>query len=352
MARRWPGPARPVTVARVSPTPPISWPAAVTARPLTARDVPAVTDLLAAWERVEPTDAGVSEIEVGERFAAPTAALDGGGVAVLDGDRVVGYGLLHVIAAEPLWLAHSDGGVHPDWHRRGIGARILQHQLTQARRLREHRSPGRPGEVRAVAAHSRAGTGFALESCGFRTQRFFARMRADLRAAAPAPAVTEPVGVRIRPYRAADDEAVRLASNAAFADHWRSVPRNRDVWQADYSGASAFRPAASLVAEAVGGAGDAGAGIVGFLLTAEHDADTERRGYRTGYISRLGTVRAVRGRGVGTALVARALGTLRDQGFAAAELHVDADSPTGAGRLYSRLGFEVVDQERLLTRRL
>ena len=342
----------PISVARVSATPLTSWPTGLTARPLTIRDVPAVTDLLAAWERVEPTDASVSETELGERFAAPTAALDGGGVAVLDGGQLVGYGLLHVISAEPLWLAYTDGGVHPDWWRRGIGRRILHQQLDQAQQLRGRRSPGRPGEVRAMAAHTREGTRHALESLGFVTERFFVRMRADLRG--PAAPYTDPTpdGVRIRPYRAADDEAVRLASNAAFADHWGSVPRDPDVWQADYSGASAFRPGVSLVAEAEDQRVGLAPEIVGFLLSAEYEADTARRGHRTGYISRLGTVRAVRGRGIGTALVAHGLTTLRAAGYAQAELHVDAESPTGAGRLYARLGFQIVDQERLLTHRL
>jgi len=345
-------------------------------------DVPAVTELLAAWERAEPVDNSYTETEIREEFAAPTAALDGGGVAVLADGRLVGYGLLHVIVREPEWVAFSDGGVHPEWHRRGIGRRILEHQVEQAGRLRGAQAPDHPGELRVGVAEARVGTRLALESVGFATERYFFRMRADLRGPAWAP-VDAPSGVRIREYRTEDEEAVRLASNAAFADHWGSAPRDPDVWRAEYPGASSFRPAASFVAEGTAdhgaegtadgaegadhgaqgtadgaertdhgaqGTADPGGGIVGFVLAAEHEADTAQRGHRTGYVSRVGTTRAARGRGIGTALVSRSLVAMRAQGFAEAELHVDAQSPTGAGRLYSRLGFGVVDRDRLLTR--
>ena len=319
-------------------------PRGCTSRALALGDVPAVTELLAAWERVEPTDHGYTETEIREEFTGPIAALDGGGVAVLLGDRLIGYGLLHVVAREPRWLAYADGGVHPDMQRRGIGGWLLERQVELARRLRDDHARDRPGELRIGVPQSRTGTLAALTAGGFQTCRYFVRMRADLRGPAPA-AVPDPAGTRIRRLRDGDDEAVRLASNAAFADHWGSVPRGTDAWRAEYTDSVTFRPGTSFVAE------DA-RGIVGFVLTAEHDADTESRGHRTGYISRVGTVQAARGRGVGTALVARSLAALRQSGYAEAELDVDADSPTGAGRLYERLGFAVFARERLLSRPL
>lgn len=323
-------------------TPTIGLPRGFTTRPLAIDDVPAVTELLAAWERAEPTDQGYSETDIREEFTAPIAALDGGGVAVLRGERLVGYGLLHVIQREPAWLGYADGGVHPDVSRRGIGGWLLQRQIELARRLRD--DPERPGELRIGVAESRAGTLAALRASGFEARRYFFRMRADLRGAAPAP-IPDPAGMRIRRFRDEDNEAVRLASNAAFADHFGSVPREPDAWRSEYAASESFRRQASFVAE------DAN-GIAGFVLAAERDADTESRGYRTGYVSRVGTVRSARGRGVGTALVARSLAAMRESGCAEAELDVDADSPTGAGRLYERLGFVVFARERMYSRGL
>ena len=338
-----PGPANGYG-APVTTSPAIALPPGFAARALTPADVPAVTELLAAWERVEPDDHGYTETEIREEFTSPVAALDGGGVAVLRVGRLVGYGLLHVIAREPGWLAYADGGVHPDVHRRGVGGWLLARQLELARTLRDAQAPGRPGELRIGAAERRPGAMAAIVAAGFAPRRYFFRMRADLRRPGPDP-VPDPPGVRIRPFAAADDDAVRVASNDSFADHWGSVPREPDTWRAEYTDSSTFRPAMSFVAE------DA-TGIVGFSLASEHDADTATRGYRTGYVSRVGTVRAVRGRGIGSALVARSLVAMRSNGYDEAELDVDADSPTGAGRIYERLGFAVVARERLYAREL
>lgn len=322
----------------------IGLPRGFTARPLAMVDVPAVTELLAAWERAEPTDHGYTEADITEEFTAPVAALDGGGVAVLLGDRLVGYGLLFTIARQPTWLAYAGGGVHPDVHRRGVGGWLLERQAEQVRRMRDGRAPGRPAELRVGVAENRTGAVAALVTAGFRPRRYFFRMRADLRERVPA-TVADPPGIRIRGFRAADDEAVRLASNAAFADHWGSVPREPEAWRSEYLDSAGFRPGTSFVAEDP-------RGIVGFVLAAEHDADTASRGHRTGYVARVGTTRAARGRGVGSALVARSMAAMRESGCAEAELDVDADSPTGAGRLYERLGFSVFAREQLYSRGL
>ncbi len=78
------------------------------------------------------------------------------------------------------------------------------------------------------------------------------------------------------------------------------------------------------------------------MLTSEFEADTRQRGYPTGYIARVGTLRGARGRGIASALLARTLAGLADAGYRYAELGVDADSPTGAGRLYERAGFVTI----------
>src|SRR6478609_2213178 len=290
-------------------------PRGFTARRLVMDDVPAVTELVAAWERAEPTDHGYTEADIREEFTAPIAALDGGGVAVLLGDRLVGYGLLYVTARQPSWLAYADGGVHPEVHRRGVGGWLLERQAEQVRRMRDEQAPDRPAELRVGVAESRTGAIAALITAGFQPRRFFFRMRADLRERAPAPPAAPP-GILIRHFRAEDDEAVRLASNAAFADHWGSVPREPEAWRSEYLSSVGFRPGTSFVAEDE-------RGIVGFVLAAEHDADTASRGHRTGYVARVGTVRAARGRGVGTALVARSMAAMRESGCAEAELDVD-----------------------------
>jgi ribosomal protein S18 acetylase RimI-like enzyme len=55
---------------------------------------------------------------------------------------------------------------------------------------------------------------------------------------------------------------------------------------------------------------------------------------------------------VASALLARTLTGLAESGYRFAELGVDADSPTGAGRLYERAGFRTFTTSRVLGLRL
>lgn len=133
-------------------------------------------------------------------------------------------------------------------------------------------------------------------------------------------------------------------SNKSWADHWGSKPMDQASWRAQFAESASFRPSHSRVALVDGD-------IVGFVLVSEFDADTEQRGYRTGYIGRVGTVRRARGRYVASTLLASTLAGLATAGYRHAELDVDAESPTGAGRLYERLGFVTTGRMRVLGRR-
>ena len=115
-------------------------------------------------------------------------------------------------------------------------------------------------------------------------------------------------------------------------------------WRAEFSGSSSVRPGHSWVAVVDGD-------IVSFALSSEFDGDTELRGFRTGYLARIGTLRRARGRGLAAALISRTLESMAADGYRRAELGVDADSPTGAGRLYERLGFTVADRGMVVGKR-
>lgn len=71
------------------------------------------------------------------------------------------------------------------------------------------------------------------------------------------------------------------------------------------------------------------AGYAGASLEADEDP-------ARGYVSLLGVRPAFRGRGLGEALLRQAFRELAVRGKLGCDLHVDADSPTGATRLYER----------------
>jgi len=302
----------------------------LTERGLTVADAPAITEVLAAMEAAEPIDETLGESDVIEEMTAPGVDLGRSGIAVLDGDRLVGFGWLRVSAVSASWKALPWAGVLPGDDFIGIGRRIIAHLEARATAIRDADAPGLPGELKIWVEETRPTTAELVELMGYEIWRYFFRMRRDL--SEPVPATAEPDDVQIRRYRPDDDDAVLAVSNESFGDHWGSTPMDRERWRAEFAHSPSFRPELSYLALLDGE-------VVSFVLTSEFEADTEHRGYSTGYIARVGSLRSVRGRGIASALLTRTLQALAKAGYRYAELGVDADSPTGAGRIYQRAGF-------------
>lgn len=72
---------------------------------------------------------------------------------------------------------------------------------------------------------------------------------------------------------------------------------------------------------------------------------------RQAYVNLVGTVPHARGRGVAAAALARTLGLAARSGrYDIIELDVDSDSPTGATRLYEKVGFTLKHQTASMRR--
>lgn len=335
-------------------------PPVLTKRPLTRSDAPAILGILTAIEAAEPVDEYWSLDEVEEWLTKPGVDLPLASVGVLDGSRLVAFELVYASAPSAAFKATVVGGVHPEFGRRGIGTTLLQHAAEQAELLREADDVTKPGELRIWVDAERRSTLALAQATGFETWRYFSRMRLRLdavdatedgaardRPSGDGRSDEHPAGVSIRRYLPEDDEAVRKASNASFADHWGSVPLDTARWRAEYADSSGFLPAHSFVATPA----DDPERVVGFLLAGETVGEAAARGYRTGVLDRIGTVRAYRGRGLASSLIDRSLADLRTAGFQLAELWVDSASPTGAGRIYERAGFRAVARTMLVGRR-
>jgi mycothiol synthase len=191
--------------------------------------------------------------------------------------------------------------------------------------------PGRPLSLSGACLSRNAGAVALFAAHGYREARWFSGMTRDLTAALPE--VTVPAGVRMAGFTAERSDDALLVRNEAFRDHWGSTDTSAESW-AHFTGQRAFRPALSFLAYA-------GAEPLGIILGEEFDGDTAATGQRDLHIPIIGTRRSGRKRGVASALLARALAEGRAAGFATASLGVDADSPTGATRLYERAGFTV-----------
>lgn len=309
------------------------------ARSVRPDDAAAIAAIYAAIESAEPTGEAFSEQDIYEELTGPEVDLDSGSVAILSDDQLLAFGYLQMSPPAAEWKAWQNAGVHPDHTGAGLGRRILRGLEDRAAAIRDRDAPGRPGRLQVWLDDQRLRTAALVQTAGYQTWRHFFRMRCDL--GSPIVAAPVPSGVAIRRYTAADDDGVRLVSNESFADHWGSTPMDSERWRAAFASSAAFRPEHSWIALVDGEP-------VAFVLAIEHVAETELNGYPTGYLSRVGTARRVRGRGIASALLSATLTGMMEAGYRYAELGVDADSPTGAGRIYERAGFSTFARSRIV----
>lgn len=162
-----------------------------------------------------------------------------------------------------------------------------------------------------------------LTQRGYERARSWLVMRRELAGAALPSNEREQVQV-IAPE---DDhvEATRLAHLAAFADHWGSAPVSPERWSRWWSAHTARRELSSIALDADGT-------VLAYVITSE-----DKPGVL--HIALVGTRPEARGRGLARAVIARTLAAAAEAGYSHAELEVDAESLTGATRLYDALGF-------------
>jgi GNAT superfamily N-acetyltransferase len=167
----------------------------------------------------------------------------------------------------------------------------------------------------------------ALQRAGFERVRTFYRMGIDLASPdVPAQAPALPPGVELIVVRSEEERRrVHAVRNATFQDHWHDVPRPYDEWLAFHDPQVADPDGWWLVT--VDGVDAA------ICLMDESRADLDG-----GYVRTLGVAREFRGRGLAALLLSRAFDYYRAKGRRSVQLGVDSESPTGAVRLYERVG--------------
>ncbi len=227
--------------------------------------------------------------------------------------------------------AFVSGGVHPLWRGRGVGRALVAWLEGRARQVLAASGKDVPARIAAHLEDSAPASARVYRAAGFTPIRHYTEMRRSLRADLPeVPAVG---GVRVVPWSPELDDAVRVAHNATFADHWGSEPRTPEQWRANRA---MFAPAWSFVAVTDD------AEVVGYATSGRYEHDWEVAGYSSGYTELLGVRREWRGRGVAVALLATVMRAYAADGVEYAELGVDTANPSGAHGLYARLGYEVV----------
>jgi mycothiol synthase len=233
---------------------------------------------------------------------------------VRDGDRVVGY--CAVRERGELWRV--EGYVHPEAAGQGIGMLIASELEEEAVRHGVRRIQNNVLEADAAARG-------LLESLGYSPVRVFREMRIELEASPRPP--EWPNGLRVVPFDPEQDaREFHAAQEEAFADHWDFTPHDFDAWSKLNLDSERFDPTLWCVVRA-------GHEIAaGTICTG----DT----YGGGFVRELFTRRPWRRRGVGAALLADAFSRFWERGERTVGLGVDAESDTGAFRLYERAGMK------------
>jgi ribosomal protein S18 acetylase RimI-like enzyme len=163
-----------------------------------------------------------------------------------------------------------------------------------------------------------------LERAGYRLIRHSYRMRIDLEGVKEQPAW--PDGVEVRTYRAGDEQLFYDVHEETFADHWEHERSPYEEWAHWLLAPPMFEPDLWFVAEEDGEP----AGIAIDHLRPELPG--------VGWVQILGVRRPWRRRGLGRALLLHAFHAFRERGLRQAGLGVDAESLTGATRLYESVG--------------
>ena len=156
--------------------------------------------------------------------------------------------------------------------------------------------------------------------------------------AGPPPEPVLPEGLTLDVFRSADGHAFHAALGEAFEDHWEHHPIPYEQWWEEKQRAPGFDPTLWFVVRD------------GDELAATVRNDPDREG--GGYVGALGVRRRWRGRGLGRALLLQTFGEFHRRGVNRVTLGVDAESPTGATRLYESVGMTVESETAVFEKAL
>lgn len=166
---------------------------------------------------------------------------------------------------------------------------------------------------------------------GFKLIRSFSVMR--LRADELPEGVRANEEVELRVAKPLEDEedlrTLNYLSNEAFSEHFDFSPESLEETRVffEHEGYEDLAVLAYLGGEPVG------------YVVATVSKDLPELDFKRGFIMSIGVLKPHRRRGIGTALMLRAMRWLVSKGVEVIELTVDDDNPTGAPAFYASLGF-------------
>jgi mycothiol synthase len=239
-------------------------------------------------------------------------------VRVVEEDgRLIGYADVDAQGKEPVtWW--SDVRVHPDAEAATVVPKLMQwlEQRAGGGRLRVWT----PSKVRPVAE--------AYERLGLQPIRHSFRMAIEFDGEPQPP--DWPGGISVETFEPGQERAVYAAFRETWLDTWAPEDESLEEWSHWTYEREGFDRTLWFLARD-------GGEIAGFSLCRPSETRPD-----TGFVNLLGVRRPWRRRGLGEALLRHCFVEFHRRGFRRVALGVDAESPTGATRLYERVGMRVV----------
>jgi mycothiol synthase len=308
----------------------ISLPAGFTVRPARMEDAQMVVDMYNVYSKELM---GVEKYRLSDtlsEWTLPGAPLDQTTLLVFAPDgRLAGYGEFWDIA-EPYVHKNLWYRVHPVFSKLGIDQYLITWGETKARLAVDRAPQGARVVVQSNSIAVDEEMQSVFECLGYTHNRTGLRMVIDLNDPPAAP--QWPAGIKVQTLaRGKDERRIMQAGYDSFSDHWGFVPEPIETYMKRWLHFMDHNPDLDPGLWFMALDGDEVAGISLCYKKSFDDPDM-------GWVGTLGVCRPWRRRGLGLALLQHSFAELYRRGQRKIGLGVDADSLTGATRLYERAG--------------
>ena len=224
----------------------------------------------------------------------------------------------------------------PEWRRAGLRKAMLVSNEMRLRDIASEHDTDRKRFFEARVVYQSNDWKSLLETQGYRPHSHTFLMTRPLREEIPD--MSLPEGYTVKNVESEHTRRIWEACEDAMRDE---PTFNEELWSEEgyqwVSGLRIFRPGLWKIAWK-------GEEIAGGVLNFIDEEENEKFGRNRGYTQGIFVGRKHRNKGLASALISQSLIVLRSQGVDDAALTVDTENPSGALRLYEKMGFRTVAQ--------